>query len=152
VSRIVQKRAAAIGLDPTPVCRALAALGVIFRAPQIMGRRKRSATRGPQEARHDARIRAGRLSETTPQGGSLSEKSHYRRQRAGPRRHRDTDQPAACSVEGIPVVAHDLGADEGVGIGTNQCAALDRCDRRRRSAWREPCNHFDRPRIRQSSE
>jgi hypothetical protein len=68
--------------------------------------------------------------------------------RAAPRH----DQPAAYSVEGIPVVAQDLGADEGVGISTNQCAALDRCDRRRRSAWREPCNHFDRPRIRQSSE
>jgi hypothetical protein len=62
--------------------------------------------------------------------------------RAAPRH----DQPAAYSVEGIPVVAQDLGADEGVGISTNQCAALDRCDRRRRSAWREPCNHFDRPR------
>jgi hypothetical protein len=49
-------------------------------------------------------------------------------------------------TEGISIVAQELGADEGVGISTNRCAALDHGDRRRRSAWREPCNHFDRPR------
>jgi hypothetical protein len=53
---------------------------------------------------------------------------------------------SGLSRRGISVVAQELGTDEGIRISTNQCAALDCGDDRRWSAWREPCNHFDRPR------